>query len=234
MKKKQMSKLATEKRVQKMRKLRDEYLKIVDQLHVKLQPGNTKTGMSCWTVSTLPVIDCINCKHCMYECYDLRNDCRFENVIKDRARNSAIHLTDPERFWREVEEQIDLLGVPFLRINVGGDLRYDDFTAVNDIAKRNRGCRLLFFTKNYEELNAWLDDNGNFVSNVSDIWSRWEDLPSGNRHNVPEAHVLYEDGRTTAPEYGAYFCQGNCSRCGIKVEGCWALKKGESVVFKNH
>jgi hypothetical protein len=55
-----------------------------------------------------------------------------------------------------------------------------------------------------------------------------------NRHNLPVSHVLYADGRTTAPKFGSYYCGGNCSECNYKGEGCWILKRGESVIFPAH
>ena len=92
---------------------------------------------------------------------------------------------------------------------------------------------ILFFTKAYEDLNVFLDNN-EFPSNVKKIMSVWKDTPIENKHNVPVSHVLWEDGSTTAPEYGAVFCGGNCSECAFNGDGCWNLKDGESVVFRVH
>lgn len=50
---------------------------------------------------------------------------------------------------------------------------------------------------------------------------------------LPEAHVLYRDGTTTARE-DAKKCGGNCTECACISGGCWSLKKGEQVVFKEH
>ena len=92
---------------------------------------------------------------------------------------------------------------------------------------------ILFFTKNYKGINKFLDNNS-FPSNVRPIMSAWENMEMDNPHNLPNSHVLYEDGRTTAPEYGAVYCGGNCSECAFKGEGCWNLKNGEHVVFMAH
>lgn len=205
----------------------------VTRLHVKIQPGNSKTGPNCWTVSLLPVIDCCNCEKCKNNCYDLKSDCYKDTVINDRARNSAIHELDPARYWKEIDEQVKENFVRELRINVGGDLTDEDFAYVAKLGRDNKNTMILFFTKNYKGINEYLDRH-RFPKNVRPILSAWEGLEMNNPHNLPEAHVLYEDGRTTAPNYGAYLCTGNCSRCSFKGEGCWTLKKGQHVAFPVH
>lgn len=222
-----------QKRVATITKARKEALKTASKMHVKLQRGNKKTGQNCWTVSLMPVIDCGNCKYCRLNCYDLKADMIYPQVIKDRAKNSAIHKVDPERYWAEIDAQVKENFVRELRINVGGDLTDDDFAYVAKLGRQNRNTTILFFTKNYKGINAFLDSH-RFPKNVRPIMSAWEKTPMENPHGLPESHVLYEDGRTTAPEYGAYFCKGNCSRCAFEGEGCWSLKKGQHVIFKAH
>ena len=221
------------KHAKQLKARRDELLKIVEELHVKLQQGNEKTGNLCWTVSLLPIVDCPNCSECMYECYDLRNDCYKETVRNDRCRNSAIHKADPERFWNEVDAKVKRNFATQLRINVGGDLSDDDFAYVAELGKRNPKTMILFFTKNYKGINDFLDSQ-EFPDNVRPIMSCWQGMEIENPHKLPCSHVLYEDGRTTAPQYGGYYCQGNCTRCAFFDEGCWNLKKNEHVIFHVH
>lgn len=221
------------KRVATINKARKDALKEVEVLHVKLQRGNTKTGPNCWTVSLLPVVDCGNCSKCKMNCYDLKADLIYPQVIADRAKNSAIHKKDPVRFWQEVNKQIEINFVRELRINVGGDLTDNDFTFVKELGEYNPNTDILFFTKNYKGINKFLDEN-EFTENVHPIMSVWPGMKFDNPHELPCAHLLYDDGSTTAPAFGAYYCQGNCSRCSFKGEGCWNLKKNEHVIFKVH
>jgi len=231
--KKSIGKEAVLKRVRKLAKMVDEMMPIVDDLHVKLQRGNRKTGVNCWTVSLLPVVDCVNCSECMWDCYDLKNDLIYPAVINDRCKNSAIHQADIVRFWDEVNTQVQANYVKELRINVGGDLTYEDFMFVSALGKTNPQTMILFFTKNYNGINKYLE-NYEFPTNVKPIMSAWCGMEMENPHNLPCSHVLYEDGQTTAPEYGATYCGGNCSECAFKGEGCWNLKKGEHVIFRAH
>lgn len=230
---KSIGKDAVKARVKKLIDARNAMMDIVDTLHVVLQRGNRKTGVNCWTVSLLPVIDCVNCSECMWDCYDLKNDLIYPLVIKDRCRNSAIHKADIKRFWEEINMQVKANFVQELRINVGGDLTEEDFSYVAWLGRENPKTMILFFTKNYKGINKWLDTN-EFPENVRPIMSAWCGMEMENPHNLPCSHVLYEDGRTTAPEYGATYCGGNCSECAFKGEGCWNLKKGEHVIFRAH
>lgn len=225
--------IGIKKRLDRLRKAQNKAIENVDNLHVRIQKGNKKTGANCYTVSLLPVLDCVNCGKCKRNCYDLKSDMIYDRTINDRARNSAIHKIDPKRFWDEVDMQVKANFVMELRINVGGDLTDDDFAYVATLGRKNPKVMILFFTKNYKGINEFLD-NHKFPKNVHPIMSVWKGMKIDNPHNLPCAHVLYENGDTTAPEYGAYYCGGNCSECAFKEEGCWALKKGEHVIFKAH
>lgn len=221
------------KRLGRLTAARKEADTKVEKMHVRIQKGNSKTGANCYTVSLLPVIDCKNCGKCKNNCYDLKNDMIYPKVITDRARNSAIHNADQVRYWNEIDMQIKLNYVQELRLNIGGDLTDSDFAYVAKLGKDNPRTRIMFFTKNYKGINKFLE-NDSFPENVHPIMSAWCGMKMDNPHNLPCSHVLYEDGKTTAPQYGAYYCGGNCSECAFKGEGCWNLKKGEHVIFRAH
>ena len=224
---------AIENRIKKLIEKRNEMMNNIDNVHVKLQKGNRKTGSNCYTVSLAPIIDCSNCSGCKGQCYDIRNDVIYPQVIADRAKNSAIHKMQPNRYWHEIDQQIKANFVTELRLNVGGDLTDNDFEYVATLGKENPRTMILFFTKNYKGINKFLENNS-FPENVKPIMSAWEGMEMDNPHNLPCSHVLYEDGRTTAPEYGAVYCGGNCSECAFNGDGCWNLKHGEHVIFKAH
>ena len=228
-----IGKAAVNTRVRNLIQKRNEMESNVDKLHVQLRQGNRKTGVNCWTVSLLPVVDCCNCAECKYECYDIKSDMIYPNVVADRCKNSAIHKADIKRYWDEVDIQIKANFISELRLNVGGDLSNEDFSYVAELGRKNPKTMIMFFTKNYKGINLFLEQN-EFPENVHPIMSAWENTPMDNPNNLPCSHVLYEDGRTTAPQYGAYYCGGNCSECAYKGDGCWNLKKGEHVIFKVH
>ena len=220
-------------RVNKMLDMRKKYLEDIENVHIKIQKGNSKTGESCYTISLIPIADCKNCSECSETCYDICNVCYQPCVQNDRAKNSALHMADPKRFWDEVDIQIKAHFVREFRINVGGDLTDDDFAYVAELGRKNPNTMILFFTKNYNGINEFLNEN-EFPENVKPLMSAWIGMEMSNPHNLPCSHVLWEDGTTTAPEFGSVYCGGNCSECAFKGEGCWTLKKGESVIFKAH
>ena len=230
---KNMSFEAIMRRVKKMIEIRERYLKDIDNVHIKLQKGNIKTGQNCWTVSLIPIADCPNCTKCKYACYDICNVCFQPAVQNDRAKNSALHKADPKRFWEEVDMQVKANFVTELRINVGGDLSDDDFAYVAELGRKNPRTMILFFTKNYKGINKYLTNN-EFPENVKTLMSAWEGMEIENPHHLPCSHVLWEEGTTTAPQYGAVYCGGNCSECAFRGEGCWTLKNGEHVIFNAH
>lgn len=225
-------------RIAKAVEMKNEYLRQLREngrYHVHCQDGNNKTGKNCRTISLISGHDCQNCKACIHDCYDLNNVMWQPVVQNDRARNSALHEFNIDWYWEDIETDIKENFTSEQRINVGGDSTYDDFVHIESIAKRNPKCDILVFTKNYDDLNRFLDErDGYYPINLHIMWSRWCGLESNNRWCIPEAHVLYEDGTTTAPEYGSVYCGGNCSECYFKEEGCWNLHEGESVIFKAH
>jgi len=221
-------------RVRKMVQIRQQIIdEGVEKYHVRVLPGNDKTGKECYTVSLIPVADCYNCKECQMECYDIINDCWRPTVMLSRAVNSAIHIADFDRFWAEIDQEIKAKEIEELRINVGGDLNYRDFVKVKWLGEENTQCDFLFFTKTYDDINKFLFTT-QFPVNVHPLMSAWENTPMDNPHNLPVSHVLYADGRTTAPEFGAVYCGGDCSECHHFKIGCWNLGKGEHVIFPAH
>lgn len=228
-----VGKEAIKGRIKKLTEVKKEMYKELENLHVRIQRGNKKTGSNCWTVSLLPVIDCKNCSKCKWDCYDIKSVLIYPSTIKDRCRNSLIHQYDIQRFWNEVDIQVKAHFVTELRINVGGDLNDNDFKYVKELGINNPRTMILFFTKNYDGINKFLD-NDEFPENVHAIMSAWCGMEMKNPHKLPESHVLYPDGKTTAPEYGAKYCGGNCSECAFNKTGCWTLQKGEHVVFNAH
>lgn len=249
---KKMTVTAIARRVKKMINKRSEYIrKGVENFHVRVQKGNDKTGEDCWTVSLIPIADCphkcaeIKAKTdkdtvergnggCGFTgCYDVQNVCYLPNVQDGRAINSAIHLKDRSRYWREVEAFVIANGVRELRINVGGDVDFLDMCYIDNMAKRIHDCDFLFFTKDDDGLNMFLDAR-DFQPNVHYLLSVWPGMEVKNPHNVPESHLIWEDGSTTLPEYAknVSYCGGNCSECHKGTSGCWHMKKADCVEEK--
>lgn len=122
----------------------------------------------------------------------------------------------------------------FFRFHVSGDMPDNVYFAhMVDIAERNTHCEILCFTKKYEIVNEFLEFGGKIPNNLHIVFSGWRGLNMNNPFNLPEAHVRYRDGTTTACD-SAKECGGNCTECAITDGGCWSLGYGEQVVFNEH
>lgn len=199
---------------------------------VSISKGNGKMG-AIQSVSLPSGVTCRPCA-CMEKCYAKRIE-RLRKSVRDAYQNNYnILITEPDVYWREVEAAIMLSR--YFRFHVSGDIPNADYlNNMVQIARRNKHCQILCFTKKYELANEYLAVHGAlaFPQNLHIIFSAWVGLPMVNPFSLPEAHVRYRDGSTTASET-AHECGGNCTECAITDGGCWVLKNGEQVVFNEH
>lgn len=197
---------------------------------VKISPGNTKLG-AIPSVSLPAVKTCRVCD-CNKKCYAKKLE-RIRKSVRDAYQHNLEVLTyNKDTYWREIEATIMLSR--FFRFHVSGDIPDRDYLEhMVEIAKRNPHCEILCFTKKYELVCEYLDMWSFFPDNLHMILSGWPGLPMFNPHNLPEAHVIFKDGTTTARS-DAVQCNSNCSDCAMTDGGCWSLKRGEQVVFHEH
>ena len=197
---------------------------------VSISKGNSKMG-AIRSVSLPAGITCRECD-CKKKCYALRMERRRKNVHNAYMNNLEILKNDSETYWREVEAAI--MVSRFFRFHVSGDIPdISYFIQMVNVAKRQRHCEILCFTKKYEIVNSYLREGNTIPDNLHITFSGWAGLKMDNPFNLPEAHVIFRDGTTTArPD--AVHCNGNCTECAITDSGCWTLKKGEQVVFNEH
>ena len=202
------------------------------ELHVSISPGNAKMG-AIPSVSLPPIKSCslAACELCGKKCYVRRIIARRKTVRDAYERNWSILSDDPDKFWREVSGAVAM--TTHFRFGVSGDIPNADYLNMMVVlARKNKHCEILCFTKQYEIVNEYLRYH-KFPKNLHLIFSAWKGLQMNNPYNLPEAHVLFRDGTTTAKD-GAKWCSGNCSVCGIENKNCWSLQKGEQIVFKEH
>lgn len=122
----------------------------------------------------------------------------------------------------------------FFRYHVSGDIPDSAyFQHMLGIAERNSHCEMLCFTKKYDIINKFLENGVVIPDNLHIIFSAWRGLAMDNPFGLPEAHVRYKDGSTTAKP-DALECSGSCTECALTDAGCWTLKAGEEIVFNEH
>lgn len=225
-------------RVQRMKEVRDEFMKLtVEELAklMKLLPGNRKTGGSYYTVSLIPVLDCVKeaCKACAMWCYDIQSVCITKEVIRLRAINSALHAKDPKTYYERIEILAKAECASHLRLNVGGDIGPYDMWYIAIMANNLPNTIIHVFTKNYDGVTGYIRQFGELPGNLKVIFSRWPGMKCKNPYKIPECHVDFGDGKCEAPKKSEV-CGGNCTKCAFEHTGCHGLKKGEAVVIKYH
>lgn len=184
------------------------------------------------SISLPSIKTCVKDCDCANKCYAAKIE-RLRPSVRNAYQNNLYLLNeDPERFWRELEGVI--MTSRFFRFHVAGDIPDNVYFAhMIDIAQRNGHCEILCFTKKYAIVNEFLELGGVLPANLHMIFSAWRGYKMDNPFLLPEAHVQYRDGYTTASK-NAKMCEGNCAECAITDGGCWRLKNGEQVIFKEH
>ena len=199
-------------------------------LHVSISNGNQKMG----DIKSVSLPAGLTCRMapCQGRCYARRLGEIRPNVREAYRRNYQILLEYPDQYWREVEAAIMLSR--FFRFHVSGDIPNPKYLkSMMAVTARHPHCQVLCFTKRYEIVNGYLDSGGQFPGNLHLLFSAWAGLQMVNPYSLPEAHVRYRDGTTTAA-HGALECSGNCSECATTDSGCWTLGRGEQVIFNEH
>lgn len=201
-------------------------------MKIKVSPGNIKMG-AIPSVSLPAGVTCRKNCLCWTKCYAHKIERLRKNVREAYESNYRLLMEDPDTYWREVNATVMLNR--YFRFHVSGDIVDMDYLVnMVKVAKDNPHCQILCFTKQYELVNEYLDNNEEgFPSNLHIIFSVWDGVECPNPHNLPEAHVRYRDGHTTARD-DAYECGGNCTDCAVVECGCWVLENGEQIIFNEH
>ena len=157
---------------------------------------------------------------------------RFHTSVREAyERNLHILNEEPDKYWREIQAHMAL--TTYFRFHVSGDIPDALYLKrMISCAENNPACSIICFTKQYGIVNECLKEL-KLPQNLHLILSAWRGLEMFNPHNLPEAHVFYRDGFTTASD-GARYCSGNCTECAVEGKNCWVLQKGEQIVFKEH
>ena len=200
-------------------------------MNITISKGNSKLG-AIPSVSLPSGITCRQGCPCRTKCYAAKLERLRPSVRDSYKRNYEVLKCSASTYWREVEASIMMSR--FFRFHVSGDIPDESyFRQMLAVARRQQHCQILCFTKKYEIVNSVLASGDAIPSNLHLIFSVWEGLVADNPFSLPEAHVRYRDGHTTADK-NAKECGGNCTNCAITVGGCWNLAKGQQVVFNEH
>ena len=202
---------------------------IENTLKVSISKGNRKMG-AIPSVSLPPIITCKNCSSCAKKCYAAKLARIYKNTRDAWDRNYRIVCQDRNAYFDQVAAAAMVSG--FFRFHVSGDILDIDY--LDRMCKTARKCKntqFLAFTKNYEDVNAYLASHKK-PRNLHLIFSLpFDGARIDNPQNLPTAAVILR-GSEPAPNYK--ICGGNCTECACRGVGCWELKKGETIAFYEH
>ena len=215
---------------------RKEYIDFLASKSNEISMGNknSKTGIACLNIA-MPVAVCREDAPCKSGCYACKGCQAMATVQAAYYRNLRLYNDDPDNFFEQVYCKIKFSGLPKVRWFDSGDIVDEEFFArMVDLCKKTPQIRHMCFTKKYEIVNAYIDNNGNLPDNFNVMFSAWDvlwDVP--NPHGLGVAYVDFNDKRMNpAIPSSAFVCPGRestCSACGA----CWS-KKLKAVVFKQH
>ena len=183
-----------------------------EHVHVTVSTGNKKLG-KCLNVSLLPVITCPDCNGCARACYAIRSALRFPAVLDSYARNTAIMMREPLRYWSEVRQSIRRHpSYTAFRFHVAGDILTEEY-ARHMFAVAEEFPRITFWT--YTKNARVLTLHGR-PRNLSIMQSTGFGVPFDARLHG-QFHCVRAGQEAPA---GVYHCPGNCQTCVNARRGC--------------
>jgi len=212
-------------------------------LHVA--EGNSKTGNA--INFNLPIE--FTCDH-RCECYKSAL-CYAEGGCYTFSSNQAGYSenlnfyrnTDSETFIQALQLALNTLRYSLFRYFTCGDIPDQRFfDCMVTLARNNQHVKFWSYTKKYNIVNAWIDNNGPLPENLIIIFSHWMNadgtyFPMDNKHSLPTSEFI-PFGREELKEHVTHICP--CSdptvnvTCATCDHPCYTLKPGESMALLEH
>lgn len=204
--------------------------KAIEDIQMCLSNGNRKIG-KVMNVSLMPVMTCGNCKECKYYCYDIKACAQYPGTVIDaRMRNTVILQKNRDEYFKRIDDAISRRRKnKYFRWHVSGDIvDIDYFSRMVEIARKHDDFTFWTYTKMYDIVNRWIDENGALPGNLSVMFSEWRGVPMNNPHGMPEFRVVFKDD---AVKPVGHYCPGNCDICKNLHRGC---PVGETTYCNEH
>ena len=197
---------------------------------ITISKGNSKMGIFP-SVSLLPFLTCPStCKGtCGKYCYAAKLSLLRPSVLKSYARNTAVALLKPEKYFEQVDKAAHKSKA--FRPHVSGDFMSPEYLGkMFDVSENNKGTKFLSFSKRFEWCNDIITERG-LPGNYHLLFSGEKNLKPINPHNLPET-IVVEPGMVVQENW--ILCGGNCQNCCLHEKGCMGAKPGDVIAFKKH
>ena len=200
--------------------------------HVHISTGNSKLGAMIPSVN-LPVgITCRKDAPCRDKCYARKGRMSMQRFTSLCERNLHIWDHDPDGYKRDIL----CAAAPsrFFRWHASGDIPDASYLEMMvGVAKALPKTNFLAFTKKWEMVNQFYDDNKVLPCNLTIVYSAWGTSLPENPYSLPVAHIRLRNGASSIPA-NAFQCQNFCGECVLGENHCWNLGFGQSVCFNEH
>lgn len=217
---------------------REEYIQFLSNKSnlISMTNNNKKTGMGVLTLSLPAIVTCRSDAPCKAGCYACKGTQTMCSVLGAYHRNLRLYNENPENFFEQFYYSVKFSGISKVRLFDSGDIPdYRFFDMLCKTISRMPDVKFMGFTKKYEIVNAWLEENGEKLpENLNILFSAWDkNWAFANPYNLGVAYVNFDnpDLNPEIPSY-AFKCKGKettCSACGA----CWN-KNLRAVVFHQH
>lgn len=221
-------------------------LSSVPDCFLNVSEGNSKTGEKCINFNFSIESTCDHNCECYKDgiCYAESGCYLFsDNQAKYSENIKFFKNTDNETFCKAVQIAIDNYKYNLFRFFTCGDIPNKRFIdCMVKIAKDNPGIKFWSYTKKYNIVNNWIDENGLLPDNLVIIFSHWMNkdgtyFEMNNKHNLPTSEFI-PFGKEHLAEIVTHICP--CSDPSIKAtcatcdHPCYKLNKGESMALLEH
>ena len=215
---------------------KNEYIQYLAKQSDKISMSNqnSKLGAACLNLA-MPVVTCRDDAPCKATCYACKGCQQFAKVQAAYFRNLRLYYENPTAFFEQVYCKVKSSGLHKVRLFDSGDFPdYAFLVKLVELCKKTTETKYMSFTKKYEIVNKYIDENGSLPDNLNIMFSAWDkDWSVPNPHNLGMAYIDFDDKSINAdiPKH-AFVCKGresSCSACGA----CWN-KNLKAVVFAQH
>lgn len=225
-----------------------------ENTHLTITDGNKKLGKGIYCVNLLagdkplkkkdgtqltniPGTCTGCCDNCKSNCYAIRTQVFRNKNIPSWADNTILATQETETFFKELQQFIDRSMVAAIRFHAFGEIpSYEYLLGMVNIAKANPSVCFYTYTKRFNWIEKYLEENKDFPSNLiinMSIWHKNYDNP----YNLPE--FIYDDGTEDylkyIPHCPAVDSNGHetgmtCARC----KRCFSAKNGSKIAVYKH
>ena len=194
---------------------------------------NSKLGKLIGNIN-MPTTTCRPDAPCRKLCYGRRGHFLYSKVRDSINSNYKLFSDNPKTFFRQINAELLVTPYSFIRWHSVGDIPNTEYLeGMVRVARKNKKTRFLCFTKQYEIVNAFIENGGKIPPNLIIVFSNWGDWHCENPFNLPTAWIKFRNCEKGIPP-NAVECAGFCGACVNTKASCWKLKKGGAVYFRQH